>query len=100
MKESCGLARVHGSLPDQKAAELVTKRLEEYDIALFTVVCFTTDAAPVMSKFMRSLPTAGILHQLCYTHGIHLVVCDVLYKKKPQNQLEIDVDFDLGNFII
>ena len=69
--KSLGMARVNGSLPGVKCAELVMKRLEEYGIELWMVVCFTTDAAKVMGKFIRSLPI-NILHQECLTHGIHL----------------------------
>ena len=36
----------------------------------------------------------------CFTHGIHLAVCDVLYTKKGngdnENQVDIDVDADIG----
>ena len=39
------MARVHGSLPGQKCADLVMKRLEGYGIELYMVVGFTTDAA-------------------------------------------------------
>ena len=31
----------------------------------------------VMEKMGRDIPT---LHQVCHSHGIHLAVCDVLYK--------------------
>ena len=41
--KSLGMSRVHGSLPGEKCAELVLKRLEDYGIDLKMVVCFTTD---------------------------------------------------------
>ena len=69
--QSLGMARVDGSLPGTKCAELVMKRLEDYGIDLWMVVCFTTDGARVMGKFVRSLPIQ-ILHQECLAHGIHL----------------------------
>ena len=70
--KSLGMARVHGSLPGEKCAELVMKRLEEYGIELYMVVGFTTDAAPVMKKFIKCLPIDDMIHQECFTHGIHL----------------------------
>ena len=69
--KSLGMARVDGSLPGAKCAELVLNRLEEYGIDLSMVVGFTTDGARVMSKFIKSLPIP-ILHQQCLAHGIHL----------------------------
>ena len=57
------------------------------------VVGFTTDAARVMGKFIRSLPIE-IIHQECFAHGIHLAVCDVLYKKK-ENDIENENDMDI-----
>ena len=45
---------------------------------------------------MRCLP-ADVLHQLCLTHGIHLAVCDILYKKNLTAPDEIDVDVKVEN---
>ena len=69
--QSLGMARVNGSLPGTKCAELVLKRLGEHGIDLWMLVCFTTDGARVMGKFIKSLPIP-ILHQECLTQGIHL----------------------------
>ena len=69
--KSLGMARVHGSLPGQKCADLIMERLHEYGNELYMVVGFTTDAARVMGKFIRCLPTE-VIHQQCFTHGIHL----------------------------
>ena len=69
--KSLGMARVHGSLPGQKCADLIMERLHEYGIELYMVVGFTTDAARVMGKFIKCLPS-DVIHQQCFTHGIHL----------------------------
>ena len=69
--KSLGMARVHGSLPGEKCADLVMNRLEEYGIESYMVVGFTTDAARVMGKFIKCLPFP-VIHQLCFAHGIHL----------------------------
>ena len=46
-------------------------------------IASATNGASSMKKFGR---LSGIEHQLCYDHGLHLAVCDVLYKKS--NPLE------------
>lgn len=69
--KSLGMARVHGSLPGEKCAELVLKRLQDYNIEPYMIVGFTTDAAKVMEKFVKCLPFE-VIHQKCFTHGIHL----------------------------
>ena len=49
-----------------------------------------------MTKMGRLLK---IIHQLCHAHGIHLAVCDMLYKKAKSNgeesvALEADAEDD------
>ena len=43
------------------------------------IIACVTDGASVMKKFGYLFDA---LHQQCYAHGIHLAVCDVLYKKQ------------------
>lgn len=43
------------------------------------IVGLVTDSHTVMVKVGLLVNTE---HQLCFDHGIHLAVCDVLYKKK------------------
>ena len=40
---------------------------------------FITDGASVMKEMGQEM---GVIHQLCYYHGIYLAVFDILYKKK------------------
>jgi hypothetical protein len=76
---SIGMVRVCGSLPAEKEAELLQNKLHEFDLSLDKdVIGITTDGARVMKKMGGIL---GIVHQLCHAHGLHLAVCDVLYKK-------------------
>ena len=42
----------------------------------------TSDGASVMCKFLRLMPTVGVM---CYSHGIHLAVGDVMYKNTPKD---------------
>ena len=68
-----------GSFPAEVAAEIVERRLDEFNVLQEKqVVACVTDGAAVMVKFGKSIPCE---HQLCYTHGIHLAACDVLYGK-------------------
>ena len=43
------------------------------------IVGMVTDGASVIIKTGR---LSGIIHQICHSHGLHLAVCDVLYKKR------------------
>ena len=73
-----GLERIIGSMPAEKAVAVVKKKLDEFGIDLDSgVVAATTDGASVMVKYGKSILP---IHQLCLAHGIHLAVCDVLYK--------------------
>ena len=57
---------------------MVERRLDEFNVSLEKHVGCVTDGAGVMVKFGKSIPCD---YQLCYAHGIHLAVCDVLYGK-------------------
>ena len=75
-----GLIRIHGSMPADVAVKIVTKVLEGYEIDVERDISgCVTDGASVMKKFGKLL---NVIHQLCYAHGIHLGVCDIMYKKK------------------
>ena len=66
-------------MPAEKAVEAVQNKLSEFglDLEKHVVACVTDDAS-VMVKFGKIIDCD---HQLCYAHGIHLTVCDVLYRK-------------------
>lgn len=77
-----GLVRVVGSCDATKFVQILRDRLSEYGIDLeTTVVGITTDGASVMQKFGKLLPVES---QLCFAHGVHLAVCDVLYATRDQ----------------
>ena len=56
----------------EKAVEAVQNKLSGFGLAC------VTDGASVMVKFGKIIDCD---HQLCYAHGIHIAVCDVLYRK-------------------
>ena len=65
-----GMMRIKGSLPADKAASELKKKLNEYDITEnLHVVANTTDGAAVMKAMGRHFTS---IHQLCHSHGIHL----------------------------
>ena len=77
-----GMVKIDGSMPAEKALEKVNRVLDRFGVdAQRDISGFTTDGASVMKKFGKLLNTT---HQLCYAHGIHLAVCDVLYKSQPE----------------
>ncbi|XP_062552035.1 uncharacterized protein LOC134217293 [Armigeres subalbatus] len=91
-----GLIPISGSLPAEKIVALVKSAVEGFGLKPNDVFGATTDGAAVMIKFGKS---SGYMHQLCYNHGLHLAVCDVLYKNVPnelipQDDEESDDDYD------
>ena len=81
---SLGAVRIFGSMPASKAVEIVKKRLELFGIDLDKdVVSSITDAASVMRSFGRM---TSPVHVQCMSHGIHLAVCDVLYKNSDHGE--------------
>jgi len=64
--------------------DLVKKRLEDCGLTLQDhIVGMVTDRASVMVKTGR---LSGIIHQICHSHGLHLTVCGVLFKKRHNQE--------------
>ena len=57
-----GMVRIKESFPAEKAVELFTKTLEEFDLKLENQVGISTDGCSMMQKMGTLL---GIFHQLC-----------------------------------
>ena len=77
-----GLVPVEGSCDSDITIRLVKNRLAEFGIDMNSdIVASTHDGASVMVKYGRKIQAFS---QLCYNHGIHLAVLDVLYRKKTQ----------------
>ena len=71
-----GMIRIHGSLPGEKAATDLKKKVNEYGVKEDShIVANTTDGAKVMRKMGRQFRA---LHQLCHSHGIHLAGKNIL----------------------
>lgn len=91
-----GLQRIAGSCNAEKTVDLLKEvKLRDFEIKSSDVVSSTTDGAAVMIKFGK---LSGFEHQLCYNHGIHLAVLDVIYKKQL-TAIQCDEDDDKENYI-
>ena len=73
---------MYGSFPAEVAAEIVERRLDEFNVSLEKHVmdCFImlTDGTAVIVNFEMPITCE---HQLYYALGIHMAVCDALYEK-------------------
>ena len=71
-----GMVKIACAMPAEKAVETVQNKLLEFGLNLEKhVVACVTNGASVMVKFGKIIYCD---HQLCYAHGIHFAVCDVL----------------------
>lgn len=76
---SLGLIRVDVSLKAETCVDILKERLSQFDISLDSeIVAIVTDGPNVMLKVGKLVNAE---HQVCFAHGIHLAVCDLLYKK-------------------
>ncbi|XP_047134946.2 uncharacterized protein LOC124812399 [Hydra vulgaris] len=79
MHWNLGLIRVYGSMNAEKCIDVLKTRLKEHNVNIDTdIVAIVTDGPNVMVRVGKIIEAE---HQLCLVHGIHLAVCDVLYKK-------------------
>lgn len=96
--ESCwnlGLIRIVGSMSAQSCFQLLTSKLDEFNISIQNdVIGVTTDGPSIMVRFGTFFEAE---HQLCLAHAVQLAVIDVFYKpgsacyspkEKPKNNPE------------
>ena len=75
-----GLVHIKSKCNAEQTKLDVEKKLEEFENDIKTdVISSTHDGTTVMVKYGRIL---GIMFQLCYNHGLHLSITDVLHKKQ------------------
>ena len=84
-----GLIRMLGSCDAGKILQLLEKHLADVGITTMqtSIVSIVTDGASVMKKLGK---LSRVDHQLCYAHGLHLAVCDVLYKSRSVVQASVE----------
>jgi hypothetical protein len=74
-----GLVRIQGSLPAHSLLEMVENHLSLFNLSTTSdIVSSVNDGASVMVCFGNLAPFD---QQLCFAHGIHLAVLDVIYQK-------------------
>ncbi|UYV73977.1 hypothetical protein LAZ67_11001680 [Cordylochernes scorpioides] len=77
-----GLTRISGVFSSEQCKYVIGAKLLEFGIDFETdIVCVTTDGCAMMVKLGHII---GPLQQLCYAHGLHLAMMDVLYAKKKE----------------
>ena len=76
-----GLIRMRDSCGAETVFQLLEKQLAHIGITNMqtSIVSSVSDGASVMKKFGK---ISQLDHQLCCAHGVHLAVCDVLYKSR------------------
>ena len=75
-----GLVRIQGSFSAEKCIEKISSKLKDFELDLQSdIIAITTDGCSMMKKVGRLLPT---IHQLCYAHGLQLVIHDIFYQKQ------------------
>lgn len=100
-----GLIRLKKSGTAINCVQYIEERLKEYELSLSKdIVGFTTDGASTMQKIGKIIEPK---QQMCFAHGVHLALLDVLYKTPPVVQTFHDDDSssdeeedDLGNIEI
>ena len=77
---SLGMIGLKGKMNAENFNQCIQTKLEEFKLSYKNdIICSVTDGASVMVKMGRISPCE---HQQCFAHGIHLAVCDILYKTK------------------
>ena len=78
---SLGMKRINGSMKAEGSVIIIAERRSEFGFNLKEHIAgMVTDGAAFMKK-TGQLSKVPILHQICHSHGIHLAVVGVLYKK-------------------
>ena len=87
--------RIHGSFPASAIIKAVDDHLKSFGVDMsHDIVATTNDDAAVMVKFARDIEP---ISQLCINHGIHLGICDTLYKRPIANAEFSECDSDDGS---
>ena len=85
-----GLVRIRGSFTAERCLDTISDKLREFGIDLEAdIVSVTTDGCSMMRKLGKLIPT---LQQLCYAHGLQLVIQDIFYQK-PIKSTENSLDY-------
>ena len=79
-----GLVRIKGSFTAEMCSDAISKKLSEFGLDFRTdIVGITTDGYAMMKKLGRIILP---FQQLCYAHGLQLVIQSIFYRSKPKTQ--------------
>lgn len=91
-----GMVYIPGKCGAFEIRNLMETRLSDYNINFKKhIVATITDGPNVMKKFVKESPVEGIF---CLSHGLHLAVVDVFYKKTLEPSIVDSESSDEDNF--
>ena len=78
-----GLIRIKGRFSSETCSNAIVHKLNEFGVNFEKdIVAITTDGCSMMKKLGRSISS---LHQLCYAHGLQLMIQDTFYQKHNED---------------
>ena len=84
-----GMKEINESMKTENAVMMMAEKLSEFGLNLKEhIVEMVTDGTAIMEKTGR---LSEVLHQICHSHGIHLAVIDVLFKKNNADEHEDEI---------
>lgn len=82
-----GLIRIRGCFSAEICSNVISEKLNEFGIDFEKdIMAITTDGCAMMEKLGRLVSP---FQQLCYAHGLQLVIQDVFYRIQPINETEL-----------
>ena len=84
-----GMKEINEYMKTENAVMMIAEKLSEFGLNLKEhIVEMVTDGTAIMEKTGR---LSEVLHQICHSHGIHLAVIDVLFKKNNADEHEDEI---------
>ena len=78
-----GLIRISGRFSSEACLNVIVQKLNEFGVNFEKdIVAITTDGCAMMKKLGRSIASP---YQLCYAHGLQLVIQDIFYQKHNED---------------
>lgn len=93
--DNLGAIRIYKTCSVGALKSTLKQKLAGFHINFKDVLATTTSDPSVMKKFGNVLPFK--VHHFCWNRGIHLAVCDFLYKETTRSQSNIELDDDLSH---
>ncbi|KAI6648647.1 hypothetical protein LOD99_8004 [Oopsacas minuta] len=79
-----GLVRLKGIFTAEISSDAISNKLSEFGLDYRPdIVGIATNGCAMMKKLVRIIPP---FQQLCYAHGLQLVLQDIFYRSKPKSK--------------